>query len=661
MTDRIEFPLETSEGRRGPGSAGDRLMVAITVIALLGGAGILAGKVLDHSDAVALSSTAPSATPVVRTQAPTPIPTPSTFSVTAGDPPPLGVPGPPSYSGWVRALADLPIRTAPVAGANQIGAVVKGDAAYVEQAESAVPDGITWFTVRSGRAAGGFIAGSAGSRQLVRRFPEVPTPSAARVVGIATSPDLFIAYGYQASATSAAQRPLLARSVDGSQWEAMDPMAFGGRLPSAIAFGPAGWLAIAVMDPERASGTLWLWSSPDGAHWQSVGGVAGLGEGLYASQLVGNRTGYELSVYADSAPRQILLHSRDGLTWTTSQGLEGSFVRLTATASGFFAWPQDGPASSVQSAASVDGLTWTVQPGGPSGAIADVVGVGEELVAITTEASSLTPRAWSGSFENGNVLWSQEPPPAFSGGAIAALASDGQRVIAFGWQRSTLEPAVWFADGREWQRDRLPADAFDDGRTTLVAANAHGVVAVALHPTLQADDPVVWWATPQLAWQRTTVPGVTPVGEPTRQGCSSRPDDFLAFAALPAPKAIACFGARPFMFTAWAGLCADCNAYAPGTYTPRWLIGGGNEFTLAPVSSGDYATVAVQLTRTLVLNRGWASNWVRVTGHYDDPAASTCRYTPDPLFPDPPMLPAETIRQCRTSFVVTQVKVVAGP
>lgn len=661
MTDRIDFPFETSEGRRGPGSAGDRLMVAIAIIALLGGAGILAGKVLDHSDAAALSSAAPRATPFVRAVAPTPIPTPSTFSVTAGEPPPLEGPGPPSYSGWVRALADLPIRSAPSADANQIGAVVKGGAAYVDQAASAVPDGITWLTVESGPAAGGFIAASAGSRQLVRRFPQVPTPSAARVVGVATSPDLFIAYGYEASATLAAQRPFLATSVDGGHWQAVDPMALGGRVPSAIAFGPAGWLAIAVIDPEKATGTLWLWSSPDGEHWQSVGGLAGLGEGLYASQIVGNRGGYELSVYADSAPRQILLHSSDGLTWTPSQALQGSFVRLTATNSGFFAWSQDGPTAAERSAGSADGLTWTSQPVGPSGVIADVVGVGDALVAVATEPPSVTPRVWTGSMESGTVSWSQQPPPAFSGGSIAALASDGQRVIAVGWQRSTLEPAVWFTDGKEWQRARLPAGAFDDGHTTLVAANAHAVVAVALRPTLQADDPVFWWAGPPMAWQRTSVPGVTPLGEPTRQGCPTPPDDILAFPALPTAKAIACFGGTSLTFTAWAALCADCTSYAPGRYAPGWLIGpGSSRITLSPDSLGEL-NIDVQLARTLPLNRGWASHWVRVTGHYDDPAASTCRYTPDPLSSDVPLFPAETVRQCRTSFVVTQVTVVPRP
>jgi hypothetical protein len=663
MTDRIQIPLETSEGRRGPGSAGDRLMVGIALIALLGGVGILAGKMLDRSDAVALSSGSPTASIEASTPAPTPIPTPSTFKVATDIAPPITGPEHPAFSGWIRALEDLPIRSAPTRGANQIGALAKGEAAYADQVPSEVPDGITWLMLQSGSAGGGMVAATKGSKELVVRYPQIPTPSVAQIMGLVASPDEFITWGYGASGSGAAQQPFMATSADGRRWEAVDASVFGGRIPTAIAFGPAGWLAIANVEGDRATGVLWLWSSSDGHQWQSLGRMSGLGEGLYIAQLVGNLSGYELSINADSAPRQTLLHSDDGLTWTSGKGIPpGNFVRLTATSTGYYAWRQDGPTSGPLAASSADGLVWSPEQGGPSGAIRDTVAVGDRLVAIDADPESGTPRVWRGFLVDGSVSWRLEPPlQEFIGGTVTTLASDGQRAIAFGWQRSTLKPAVWFGEWMDWQRAPLPADAFEGARPMLVAANLHAVVAVASRVTLQADDPIFWWATPLMAWQRTTVPGVSPIGEATNNACPSRPDDILEFMAVPPAKAIACFGRTPFTFTGLAGLCTDCTGFPPGTYTPKWLVGPDTQLTISPTQDSDFTRMNVFLAPKLSLDRGWSYQWVTVTGHYDDPASSTCRFTPDPESTELPPLPAEMKRQCRTSFVVTSVKVVPGP
>ncbi len=51
--------------------------------------------------------------------------------------------------------------------------------------------------------------------------------------------------------------------------------------------------------------------------------------------------------------------------------------------------------------------------------------------------------------------------------------------------------------------------------------------------------------------------------------------------------------------------------------------------------------------------------WVRVTGHYDDPAALTCRQTPQPGTVAEPV--EATILECRRQFVITALTEVAAP
>ena len=56
---------------------------------------------------------------------------------------------------------------------------------------------------------------------------------------------------------------------------------------------------------------------------------------------------------------------------------------------------------------------------------------------------------------------------------------------------------------------------------------------------------------------------------------------------------------------------------------------------------------------------GWYADFVRLTGHFDDPEASSCRWTPGTylnVVPDAGV-PAETAQfACRTLFIVTGVE-----
>jgi len=51
--------------------------------------------------------------------------------------------------------------------------------------------------------------------------------------------------------------------------------------------------------------------------------------------------------------------------------------------------------------------------------------------------------------------------------------------------------------------------------------------------------------------------------------------------------------------------------------------------------------------------------WVTLTGHYDDPAANTCRWSPDPLYPGAYTDPGALVVGCQDQFVATQLVPVA--
>ncbi|MGZ6372327.1 MAG: hypothetical protein ACXWL8_02920, partial [Candidatus Limnocylindria bacterium] len=534
MTDRPEIPIETTEGQRGSGSFGDRLMVGVALIALLGGVFIVAGKALNRSDPVAVASASPRVS-AVASRGPTPTPAPAVFTVEPGTVPDLAAPPPSAFSGWIRALVDVPVLEAPSLGANQIGGLAQGEAALADQVPSASVDGITWLQLGTGPSAGGVVAATNGSRRYVRQYEAPPSPYGAGVNGVVAGPDQFVVFGYTEGSQARPQRPFLLASADGAKWEAVDLAVFGKRVPDAVAHGPAGWLAVANVQSNDGTNGAWLWSSTDALHWRSEGLMAGAG-GAYVVQMAGNATGYEIVLGGDGRrPRG--WYSRDGLTWMASQpSLTGDFYRLAALRTGFYAWSQDRAAG--QSAAfSLDGLRWAPVSGGPTGVFPEVVGVDDGLLTIDHSPVTGLPRVWVASAAAGTFEWRQLPDQdAFRGAGVSMLASDGSRVIAFGWERSDLKPMVWFGDGADWERAELPADAFGDALPLQVAANTHGAVAVGYRPSLQAENPTLWRATTRMTWSEVTVPELTAVGEATRTGCPSRPRDSLEFVVLPAPK-----------------------------------------------------------------------------------------------------------------------------
>jgi hypothetical protein len=149
--------------------------------------------------------------------------------------------------------------------------------------------------------------------------------------------------------------------------------------------------------------------------------------------------------------------------------------------------------------------------------------------------------------------------------------------------------------------------------------------------------------------------------------CVNPPPDVTTLIEQERP--VACYGDAELTVQAHAATLSgvmDC----PGALEPAWLACGGQQVELFALQTGALPDV---LLAAKVPNRGpsmWATvhpdsgldlhrgldGAVTVTGHFDDPAAATCRHTAwaESLGPAPPL--AEVIAGCRSRFVITQIE-----
>jgi hypothetical protein len=119
--------------------------------------------------------------------------------------------------------------------------------------------------------------------------------------------------------------------------------------------------------------------------------------------------------------------------------------------------------------------------------------------------------------------------------------------------------------------------------------------------------------------------------------------DFTNLSAMLDGERLACFGAEAITLDGRFG-CVGCGA-EPGTFEPAWLAGAGAGSLSAVGASGPpwiplHFPVAVEAPAN--------EAYVRVTGHFDDPAAITCQMAVDPK----PRSFAIAVELCRQRFVV---------
>ena len=644
------------------GGAGDRILVGLALIALLGGLAIVAGKVLPNPENVAQASGAPSPIPTAR---PLPTPTPArVLTVIDADSSPAPVDQPVTFSGWVRAKADLVVRATPALDGPDLGVFARGEAAQADQQDQPA-DEPGWLFL-SNRTLVGWIATIEGGSELVDRYGYPRYPTSGYVMSVAAGREGFVALGSQPGDTYVYRPQTPLTSSDGATWQAADPAVFGGADLVGVVYGPTGWLAVAnVEGPDQSQ--IWLWNSPDGLQWTRLGAIEQL-RNTYVTQLVASDGRYLLLANGSgrSSSDTSMWASADSVTWTevldplaTSQL---DWRRLIGVPEGFYTWNgyAGNDAVAAPAAFSVDGETWTAMPtGSPGGPGLQLASLGGRILAIDADPRTLATRVWFASMVGDGLIWSRETDAevVFDDAVVTQLVSRDAGAFAFGWDRSTAEPLVWPIDGIRWLRATLPGTF--GGFPQFAAAGPGGVVMVGHRPTSRGDNPVFWHRTPIGAWLPEERPVVTLVPDPAADSCEPPPHDILAIAFLDRAVAVVCFGGAPITFRGWSVPCDGCYGTGPGVSEPAWLLSPtSNQLFLSAVEGSTDTLTSAVVSPTLKMDPSWTRTWLDLTGHFDDPESITCHYEPgidDLLYWGGPQ---SIIDQCRQTFVVTDVTVV---
>ncbi len=659
MTNRRPDLVETSGGWEPHTSGGERILVALAGVALLGGVLIVGSNLLKHHDEVSIPSASPSPTSQPR-GTPSPTPSPQELALTPYSPLPGASPSQPApqlFGGWIRAAVDLPVRSDASATAAVVGTLKAGGLAYVDEQDTSERD-LAWATVEAPSPTG-WVAMRAGGKDLVKRYQQAGFPWSGSLNNLAAGDHGFVALGQSPGGPNVASGSEIYVSQDGITWRTASDSVLGDSYPTGIAWGPAGW--ILVGSGGRGSGAD-LWRSPDGDHWTWLGTL----EGSYADGLTGSATGYLLETspnggYRGQAGRSWF--STDGIHWTESRtGLSGQY-RTTATSVGFYARGVTDccpSTASTTAAFSIDGLTWT-----PTRPNLFVVTVGSSLLGIEPDATGRGARAMRGSYYRGQLGWREVSggQVPFINAVVTSVVSDGQHATAFGWDASTEAPLTWTSDGGSWFRNELPA-AFG-GPPQVAAAGAQGVVAVGYRTNWRGPNPVVWHRDSTSSWEPEPSPVMNLPAEPSMDACGTPPTDPTDFSNLDRAAAVACFGTTPMTVRMWSASCNGCSGQAGGTYEEEWLAAPTlDQLYLCPIVWPDNCWTSAVLAPTLTPvseEPSWLNAWLDVTGHFDDPASTSCHWNPPPdqlqYYPGV----RQTIDACRQQFVVTAIRVVKGP
>lgn len=673
--------LEPTEGQQVPVSSAERMAALLAALALVSGGVIALGNAFrGDGETGAASSPSEAAsrraeeTPT-QTRSPRPL---REFWLQPGAPD-YPDPSEPPFPFWglIRPGEDLVIRSRPQTGL-EVGILSAGTLAVAEEWPEVGGDG-GWLRVTAPQPEG-WVATVRNGHAVAERMTWPSVPVSGDVWGVTAGENGFVAYGWLPGRSDRPQRRFVASSADGLQWEEADVGSHWGEF-GAAAWGPAGWLMIEAGYQPGAD--VWVWQSPDGSNWSALGAMEDLSTlTSLPPRLVGSRLGYLLA--ADVGTNRVdVWFSRDGVTWSESAnpglGRDG-WVGVSAGDTGYYAWDNElsGSRSGARGAYSADGRTWSTVASGPEG-LQDIVAVGDEWLAIDADPTSGLPGVWIGDVADQRLTWRREldAQRAFDGAAVSAVASDGDRAVVFGWDLSTQAPMAWTEGGATWTRTRLPADF--GGIPRLAAAGPAGFVVEGSRPTPRGSNPILWHSTDGESWVSEPSPLLDLAPAPSADECGSPPGEMADLALIDRVTAVVCQGDASLTMRAWSASCPGCGPPCPSCFPfggePQWLAEPGwNQLFLSPVEDDKSLLFSVVLPPALEWDPAWIQTWVEVTGHFDDPAAASCRWTTLPgqvqgrefrrVF-----VPAEewyaghprVTEGCRQQFVVTAVTPVAGP
>lgn len=681
MSDIEEIPVATVAGDRPSSTVGDRLMIGLAAAALLGGLLIAAGNVvsgLSDDEVAASSPSQPGATPrPERTPRPSPTPrAPREVTLEPGEPP-----GPSrSYdittTYWIETLEKTPIRSESSDDASLLELLPPGTVITADRF-SADSD-LEWLVVFRDERQGYIRALDEQGEPLVRMAPVLQGSFGGEIVDIAAGPNGFVAHGWAPAVGPSQPTRFTASSRDGEAWALATAPTHTGYGGWAAAWGPSGWLAAATLD---RNGVLeaWIWESSDGDSWTPVGEMP-VGGASFVRRMVASERGYLLVLSSSGGfggrDASTVWYSPDGITWRESEtqdldadalgmyGEPGFWLR--ATPHGFLGWTWgDGTVAANEVAISRNGRTWeSVAISTGSISTLNVAHAGDNLLALGLDADNRV-RAWRG--ELTDEAFSLEPAPhlelAFEGTVVTALTTDGERAWAFGYERQDGAARAWVSDGATW-RSVDPPDGGFGSVPRKAAAGPRGVVVVGSQISGMAASPVLWHLRADGSWVREREPIAQPIPDVAPDACPPSPVSAFEFVTLESSIAVPCFEDAPMTFVAYSVDCGDCWGESPPEFQgPAWLWGAGPTLLLLPdegdENSGWWRQGA--LPPTLPWSEELVDTWLRITGHFDDPAAEQCAQVPADGATWWWAGPALDIVNCRGTFVVTEAIPVGAP
>lgn len=135
--------------------------------------------------------------------------------------------------------------------------------------------------------------------------------------------------------------------------------------------------------------------------------------------------------------------------------------------------------------------------------------------------------------------------------------------------------------------------------------------------------------------------------------------DRAALITLTGYEQLACLGGGPVMIEGTYG-CGGCGGFAPGTFEPGWLanpIFPPFHVLTAKVGTG-IGRIDLHFPPARGLRDPAESSILRVVGHFDDGAATTCVISPGIEGSEEPADPRAAVMYCRERFVVDSYEVI---
>ena len=308
---------------------------------------------------------------------------------------------------------------------------------------------------------------------------------------------------------------------------------------------------------------------------------------------------------------------RRGTPWWVPAGIIaggiaalGAGVLLAALLDGGPDSVAGGPSPSATASAAVSGST------GPSGSSAPTASV-----ESTPEPAPIIPNLGIAAVVTDALNLRSQPN---EGGSVVAELAPDQRLFVIG--------APSEADDLRWYRVAALA-----GPSCPEPCEVIGYVAT----PVEADDP----------WIQSV--GVNCPASPMTH------DDLSALLPL---EALHCFGNNQIVVTGTVERPEGVGYEGPFAYSPEWLA---HPLAIPFLATAGGHVIGFRANPDADLEPPEDGDVVRVTGHYEDPAATSCRVSVDPAFADEqpqpvPPQPALGVLACRATFVWTAYEVI-GP